>query len=504
MELNNNALIKQASFGLYGSGIKELAQTWLIKQIINGKDIPISLRDCFEAFPNFDEAFADEFVKTPNWTALWSLLNHYENSEDCDLTLPRIAGSVVARFIDDNKTKQLQEWIQVSVNDERMVGVVLEKSKLAPELLEWSLVYLKKFSVFRDSAALITLICDIALQHPKFLMQSIGLIVYLGQQRSMYQGVVRLEAIEAMAKIFGTLELSEPSRKQLLTQIDDFAANLNDFELYTFLQEDTYLPEDMKIWLAAKTLSSFVFDGCETDLLDVVGDIYYAGILSSPYDQKIIEAWCGFVEKLAKKSQDLCGDLFLRLNAIIKKYVTDKGWEVALMNWNPGMNFPSYAPEFQKMTLLSLELANRSGHFRPRAFLTALNIAIFDEKGTYNEKWFENYVMQMPNNFDNDSFGDDDLSPLFEHLARLYRYREEIQKKDTEFVLRQAKVFVTCLMSNYALNKTEIEQLKSLCARLELNVDMEAEIAAMNQRREQIAQKRRAEWNHLLKLFAAE
>ena len=78
----------------------------------------------------------------------------------------------------------------------------------------------------------------------------------------------------------------------------------------------------------------------------------------------------------------------------------------------------------------------------------------------------------------------------------------EIQKQDAELVLNRAKIFVTCLMSNYALNASQLEQLRSLCARLNLEVDMETEVKKMERRREQIAHKRRAEWNHLLQLFS--
>ena len=502
MNFNDNVLVKQAVFGLYGNEVKKLAKNWVIKQLVAGKDIPVSLEDCFDAYEDFDEAFADEFAKTPNWTVLWLMLNHYDKADDADLALPRIAGSVVARFIDDNNAKQLKSWIQLSVNDERMVGVVLQKSKNAPELLEWSLNYLKKFSAFRDSAALIDLIRDIAAQHPKFLMQAVNLIIYLGQQRSMQQGFVRLSAMEAMAQIYAMAKLPTSLQNDLLNKIDDFAQNMSGLELQIFLAEDICLPYAFKILLAEQALRSLRFEGNETELLEVVDGIFQIGLNVYPDNPMIVEAWVKFVKLLTQKRNDLCYDLFLKLNEVIKNYVVAHGWEVALMHWNPGMSFPCYAPEFQKLTLLSLKLANLSGHFRPRAFLTALNIVVFDKSGQFGAEWFDDYVKQMPQNPDNDSLWDDNFLPLLEHLAMLYRYRVEIQKQDAEFILSQAKVFVTCLMSNYALNSSQVEQLKSLCSRLELKIDMEAEVEKMNSRREQIAQKRRAEWNHLLRLFA--
>ena len=502
MDLNQNVLVRQAIFGLYGNEVKNLAELWVVKQLNAGKEIPVSLSECFEAYEDFDEVFADEFAKDPNWPVLWKMLNHYDKSDDGDLALPRIAGSVVARFIDKNKTKQLQSWIQVTVNDERMVGVVLEKSKNVPEMLEWCLTYLKKFSAFRDSAALIVLIRDIAVQHPKFLWQAIDLIVYLGKQRGMQHGLVRLSALEAMSQILGTTKLPHESQVMLLGKIEEFAQNMTEFDTRFFLQEDKYLPCAFKISLATKFLKSVRCDGNEDELLEAVDVIYHHGMVNSEDSRLIVSAWCKFVKLLAQKRQDLCYDLFLKLNSALKDYVASNGWEVALMHWNPGMNFSNYAPEFQKMTFLSLELANLSGHFRPRAFLTALNMVIFDETGQYNAEWFENFVRCMPQNADNSSVWDDNFAQLFEHLAMLYRYREEIQKQDVAFLQNEAKVFVSCVMANYALNATQIEQLKSLCSRLQLDVDMEAEIAAMNQRREDVANKRRAERNFLLKLFS--
>ena len=502
MEFNDNVLVKQAIDGLYGGEVKKLAKKWVIKQLVTGKDIPVSLSDCFGAYEDFDEAFADEFALVQNWTALWLMLNRYDKADESDLALPRIAGSVVARFIDDNNAKQLKAWIQVSVNDERMVGVVLEKSKNAPELLEWCLTYLTKFSAFSDSAALIDLIRDIATQHPKFLMQAVNLIIHLGQQRSLQQGYVRLTAMEAMTQIYAMANLSNSMKTDLLEKIDEFAQSMNGFELQIFLGEDVYLPCAFKILLAKKALKSLMFEGNEADLLEVVDSIYHAGITAEPNNRLIVDAWCEFIKLLAQKRHDLCYDLFLQLNDAISNYVEVHDWTVALMYWNPGMNFSCYDPEFKKLTLLSLELANLSGHFRPRAFLTALNIVVFDASGKFGVEWFDNYLKQMPQNLDNDSLWDGDFSSLFEHLAMLYRYRVEIQKQDAELVLNRAKIFVTCLMSNYALNASQLEQLRSLCARLNLEVDMETEVKKMERRREQIAHKRRAEWNHLLQLFS--
>lgn len=177
MKFNDNVLVKQAIFGLYGDEVKNQAKFWIVRNLISGNEIPVPLNDCFDAYGDFDEVFADEFVKAPNWPALWDLLNSYDEEDDSLLATPRIAGSVIARFIDKDETRELQDWIQVVVDDQRMADIILDKARNAPEMLEWSLIYFKKFAIFRDSPALIVLIKDIALQHPKFVKEALGLII---------------------------------------------------------------------------------------------------------------------------------------------------------------------------------------------------------------------------------------------------------------------------------------------------------------------------------------
>ena len=57
-------------------------------------------------------------------------------------------------------------------------------------------------------------------------------------------------------------------------------------------------------------------------------------------------------------------------------------------------------------------------------------------------------------------------------------------------------------MSNYALMPNQIEQLKALCVRLELDIDIAAEVRMMKLRLEQIAKKKEQERQHLLALFS--
>lgn len=502
MKFNDNVLVKQAIFGLYGDEVKNQAKFWIVRNLISGDEIPVQLNDCFEAYADFDEVFADEFVKAPNWPALWNLLNSYDEEDDRLLATPRIAGSVLARFIDEEKNRELQDWIQMVVDDQRMADIILDKARNVPEMLEWSLIYFKKFAIFRDSPALIVLIKDIALQHPKFVKEALGLIIYLGRHRSLQHGLVRLIAMKAMAEIYAHVEPDERQKGELLEKIDNFSGNMDAVELHIFLQEDTYLPYAFRIRLSQRILNMADEAAVDIDFLGEVHRIYQEGFAQCPDDGCLVGAWQDFVLRLVQNRPEYVLELFLTVNSSIDDYVRVHGWEVALMNWNPGMNFQNYSAEFQKLTLTSLDLANLSGHFRPRAFLTALNIWVFDTGGKYDAAWFERYVAAMPQNPDNDSRWDDDLSQLFEHLAMLYRYRTEIQKQNADFLAEQAKVFVKRLMSNYALMPNQIEQLKALCVRLELDIDIEAEVETMKLRLEQIAKKKEQERQHLLALFS--
>lgn len=216
MKFNDNVLVKQAIFGLYGDEVKNQAKFWIVRNLISGNEIPVPLNDCFDAYGDFDEVFADEFVKAPNWPALWNLLNSYDEEDDSLLATPRIAGSVIARFIDKDETRELQGWIQVVVDDQRMADIILDKARNAPEMLEWSLIYFKKFAIFRDSPALIALIKDVALQHPKFVKEALGLIIYLGRHRSLQHGLVRLIAMKAMAEIMHMWSLTSGKKANCL------------------------------------------------------------------------------------------------------------------------------------------------------------------------------------------------------------------------------------------------------------------------------------------------
>lgn len=501
MKFNDNVLVKQAIFGLYGDEVKNQAKFWIVRNLISGDEIPVQLNDCFEAYADFDEVFADEFVKAPNWPALWNLLNSYDEEDDRLLAVPRIAGSVLARFIDEEKNRELQDWIQMVVDDQRMADIILDKARNVPEMLEWSLIYFKKFAIFRDSPALIVLIKDIALQHPKFVKEALGLIIYLGRHRSLQHGLVRLIAMKAMAEIYAHVEPDERQKGELLEKIDDFSGNMDAVELHIFLQEDTYLPYAFRIRLSQRILNMADETVSDIDFGREVYRIFQEGLVKCPDEEGLVGAWLDFVLRLTRKHPEYVYELFLMLNSSIDDYVRVHGWEVALMNWNPGMNFQNYSAEFRKLALTSLDLANLSGHFRPRAFLTALNIWVFDVDGKYDAAWFEQYVDAMPQNADNDSCWDDDLSQLFEHLAMLYRYRTEIQKQNADFLAEQAKVFVKRLMSNYALMPNQIEQLKALCVRLELDIDIAAEVRMMKLRLEQIARKKEQERQYLLALF---
>ena len=198
----------------------------------------------------------------------------------------------------------------------------------------------------------------------------------------------------------------------------------------------------------------------------------------------------------------MVSELFLVLSGAIADYVKKMQWEVPLMEWNSGMNFHLYAPEFKRMTIKSMDLATECKQFRPRAFLTALNVWLFDTSNVFNDEWFERFVSRLPQNHDKSMTWDDDLQKLFEHLARVYRYRTEFQHTDGRFVIKQAKLFVQMLVGNYALNPTQIAQMRSLCARLQLDVNVTWEVQIMEKRLQQIAQGKEQEKQYLMQLFS--
>lgn len=262
------------------------------------------------------------------------------------MATPRIAGSVLARFIDKDETRELQDWIQVVVDDQRMADIILDKARNAPEMLEWSLIYFKKFAIFRDSPALIALIKDVALQHPKFVKEALGLIIYLGRHRSLQHGLVRLIAMKAMAEIYAHVEPDERQKGELLEKIDDFSGNMDAVELHIFLQEDTYLPYAFRIRLSQRILNMADETVSDIDFGREVYRIFQEGLVKCPDEEGLVGAWLDFVLRLTRKHPEYVYELFLMLNSSIDDYVRVHGWEVALMNWNPGMNFQNYRLNF--------------------------------------------------------------------------------------------------------------------------------------------------------------
>ena len=111
-------------------------------------------------------------------------------------------------------------------------------------------------------------------------------------------------------------------------------------------------------------------------------------------------------------------------------------------------------------------------------------------------------ISKLPQNHDKSMTWDDDLQQLFNHLALVYRYRIEIQEKDGDFVIKQARRFVQLLIANYALNELQISQMRQLCARLNLDVVVDLEIQEMEKRLVQIQHQKEEEQRYLEELFA--
>ena len=502
MEFNDNVLVKRAMFGLYGEGLKSQAKRWLVENLVSGNELPVQLDDCFEAFEKFDEIVAEEFAKKENLPVLWTILDSYDERSDRFLLVPRIACSVFTRLENPAEIHKMQAWFQVIEANQRMVRIMLEKAQCAPQILKWILVYCKKRTDFSGFPDLIAQVKDIVLAYPEFVGDVVELINYLSKHQSMPQARVRLDALEAMTEIYRRAKNNSEQKAEMLEKIDAFVANLGVDELYSFFKKDVCLPYAFMIRLSRHILNSV--EACVEKLgfVDEICRICREGLKWYPNDDCIAEAWNDFVWQLAQKYPKSATKLFWKVSWTIDVYVQGHVWGVALMNWNPGMNFQNYSAAFQKLTLTSLGLANLSGHFCPRAFLTALNIWAFDDSGKYDSAWFEQYVAAMPQNPDTDSCWNSDLRELFEHLALLYRYRTEFQKQDAGFIAEQAKVFVRRVMSNYALTRSEIERLKTLCANMKLDIDIEAEVRAMELRLKQIAQKKEQERQYLLALFS--
>ena len=175
-------------------------------------------------------------------------------------------------------------------------------------------------------------------------------------------------------------------------------------------------------------------------------------------------------------------------------------WEIALLDWLPGINFNKYAPDFSQMTIQSLDLALQSNSFHPKAFVTALNVWAFDDSNVYDDDWFKNYVAKLPQNADTCLSWQDNCPSLLWHIINLRRHRIEWLNKDDSFIVEQAKVFVKMIIQNYSLGLFELTQIRDFCKKMKF--DVENEIVAMDQRGYQMAQNRQREKEELIKFFA--
>ena len=493
-EFKNVTLVKAAIAGAYGKEMKACAKDWVVRNLVKGKQIPVSLSELFEAYHDLDIVFASEFVKRQDWYVIWKIGSSYDEYKDKNLFFVRVLLELLTTEIDALIKEHVQSWLCANIKNPKSAFILLEKVYKKPELMDWSLSYLKGFKEFPDATNMLALIKRIAVTYPEYMSSAVRLIACVAQSGRGYH----VNAVKLLAELTSIKNLNE----EQTTFLDDAIARQLDamdiVDLRRTLYESILSPVH-RIAIGTRIVHRGYWDN---KIIADIASIYNLAFAQSENYAKFVEVWREFVEVVYKYHNDNASELFLALSDAIGGYVEKMKWDVSLMEWNPGMNFQNYSPEFEDMTIMSLNYATTCKQFRPRAFLTALNVWVFDTSGLYDDKWFEQFVSKLPQNHDKSMTWDDDLQKLFEHLSMLYRYRIEIQGENALFIVKQAKLFVQMLVSNYALNSIQITQMRNLCVRLHLDVNVDWEVSVMDKRIEKIAREKEQEMQYLMQLFA--
>lgn len=486
-------LIKAAVAGKYGRETAEMAKNWAIRSLVQGKKIPLSFSELYDAYHDFDTAFVSEFVKHQDWCVIWKMCEAFCEDQDIHLVCSRILLELLTAPVDELAKDSIQNWLLAYTSNPKIAFILLEKAQKYPQLMDWGLCYLAKYREFSDANKLMSLIKRAASCYPQHILSAVRLLSCVAKSGRGYH----IQAVKILAELLRIKELDDVQQSVLKEEISHQLYLMDVVDLRGCLHE-TILSPEYRISMGTRIVKRGYWGA---NIIDNVSTIYQLAFVQADDNTELVEAWNSFVEAVLKYHPSAVDEVFMATNDVISSYVEKMHWEVSQMEWNPGMNFQNYAPEFMSMTMQSLDYATMCKKFRPRAFLTVLNIWLFGDASLYDDKWVESMISRLPQNYDKSITWDDDLQVLFNHLALVYRYRTEIQEKDGSFVIKQAKLFVQLLVANYALNPTQISLMRHLCERLKLDVLVDFEIQEMEKRLEQIRHQKEEEQRYLEELF---
>jgi len=493
-EVKKVTLIRAAVAGKYGREVSDLAKSWSIRCLLGGKTIPLSWSELYEAYHDFDIAFVAEFMKHQNWYVIWQMSNDYCEYRDRHFVYPRILLELLTVPVEPLVKEQIQNWLLLHTKSTKIAFILLEKAQKYPQLLDWAVCYLAKFEEFPDANNIISLIKRAAKTYPEYMRYAVRLLSCVGASGRGQQ----LQTVKALVELCLIKDLDD---KLLHSLNEEISRQLDTMDI-TWLRRclhEGILSAEHRVAIGRRLVNRGYWD---SKLIKNISTIYNLSFAQNDNTDKLLIEWNLFIDGVFKHHPEVISELFLTVSEAISVYVEKMHWDVSLMEWNPGMNFQKYSPEFIRMTIKSLDYATVCKQFRPRAFLTALNIWVFDETKVFNEEWFERFVASLSQNNDKSLSWDDDLQQLLNHLALLYRYRVEMQQKDAAFIVTQAKLFIQMLLANYVLNNVQIGLIRNLCVRLNLDIVVELEIAAMDERSLQLQHQKEQEQQYLLELLA--
>jgi len=491
MDEKDVILIKAAVAGVYGRETTEMAKNWAICSLLQGKKIPLSLSELYEAYHDFDTAFVSEFVKHQDWGVIWKMSEAYCEYKDVHLVWSRILLELLASPIEQIVKEHIQTWLLLHTENPKVAFILLKKAQKYPQLMDWGLCYLAKYKEFSDANELMSLIKCAAHSYPNHILSAVRLLSCVARSGC------HVQAVKILAELLLMKELDDIQKCVLNEEISHQLDLMNVRDLRRCLRE-SILSAEYRVSVGTRIVRRGYWDD---SIIDNIFTIYQRALFEKRDNAKLIESWNLFVDAVLEYRQCAMTEVFMAVNEMISSYVKTEEWDISHMEWNPGVNFQNYAPDFMFMAIKSLDYAMKCKQFHPCAFLTALNIWLFSECNSYDDKWFENVFSLLPQNDDKSIACDDNLQVLFNHLARVYRYCTEIQEKDGSFVIKQAKLFVQLLVANYALNPTQISLMRHLCERLKLDVLVDFEIQEMEKRVEQLRHQKEMEQHYLLELF---
>ena len=492
MDVKDVTLIKAAVAGKYGRETAEMAKNWAIRSLLKGKKIPLSLSELYEAYHDFDTAFVSEFVKHQEWSVIFNMRTSYSEYKDVHLVWPRILLELLTASVDELAKETVQIWLLAYTANQKIAFILLEKAQKYPQLMDWGLCYMAKYREFSNADKLMSLIKRAASCYPQHILSAVRLLSCVAKSGRGYH----IYAVKILAELLSIKELDDVQQCVLKEEISHQLDLMDVSDLRSCLHETILLPE-YRISVGTRIVKRGYWD---KNIIKDISTIYQLAYVQTDDNSELVDAWNLFVEAVLKYYPSAMAEIFIAVSDMISSYVEKMKWGICHMEWMPGLQFQNYAPEFRTMTIKSLDYATKCKQFRPRAFLTALNMWLFDESNSFDDKWFEETISRLPQNYDKSMTWDDDLQVLFEHLLWVYLYRTDILGKDGSFVVKQSKLFVQLLIANYALNPMQIAQMRRLCEKLDVNVDFE--IQEMEKRLEQIRHQKEEEQRYLEELFA--